>query len=336
MPRKNDPTLAGIGEWGFLNRLLPRLQRRSAGAFLVAPGDDAAVLSGGDRPVLSIDGLTDGTHFRSAWDRRLQNLLGISLGRALAWKLLGSCVSDLASMGVTARRWAMIYLGAPGSARISFLEDLYSGLDEAARRQDVSLAGGDTVRAKDVSIVAAVGASLKGRPLTRRGARAGMKWCLGGNVGDAAAGLAVLDGKEKSVSPADARVFVRRFFDVRPQLELGARLSRERGVGGAMDVSDALSDSLSIFCRDSGVGAEIDLESLPLSAAFRRHFSAETALTGGEDYVLLFAAEPAVARRLEHAAGITVIGDVTPRRRGVGYRRAGRRICVADAFQHFS
>jgi len=336
MPKRNDPTLAGLGEWGFLRRLLPRLQRRTAGRFLVSPGDDAAVLSGGERPVLSIDGLTDGTHFRSAWERRVQRLLGVSLGRALAWKLLGSCVSDLASMGRTSRRWAMIYLGAPGSARLSFLEQLTLGFDEAARRQDVALAGGDTVRARDVSLVAAVGGSLSGRPLTRRGARAGMKWCLGGNVGDAAAGLLMLDGKKKSVPPVAARTFVRRFFDVRPQLALGGRLSRERGVGGAMDVSDALSDCLSVFCRDSGVGAEIDLDSLPLSAPFRRHFPPEFALTGGEDYVLLFAADAATARHLERSAGATVIGDVTPKKEGIGYRRGGRRVTLPSSFQHFS
>jgi thiamine-monophosphate kinase len=334
MPTRNDPPLAALGEWGFLRRLLPRLQRRSARAFLVAPGDDAAVLAGGERPVLSIDGLTDGTHFHSSWERRVRSLTGVSLGRALAWKLIGSCVSDLAAMGATFRRWAMVYLGAPGSVKLSFLNDLYAGLDEAARRQGVALAGGDTVRASRITLVAAVGGGLKGRPLTRRGARPGMDLCVAGFVGDAAAGLRVLQGRKNGVEAADARYFARRFFDVRPQLEMGERLARERGVGGAIDVSDALSDCLSILCRDSGVGADIDIGSLPTSAAFRRHFRPDLALSGGEDYALLFAATPAAARRLSRA-GAVVIGRVTQKRSGIQYRQNGRPIPAPRSFQHF-
>lgn len=334
MSKRNEPTLAGLGEWGFLNRLLPRLRARSRSAFLVPPGDDAAVLSGGDRAVLSIDGLTEGTHFRSAWDRRLRSLLGVPLGRALAWKLVGSCVSDLAAMGRTARRWAMIYLGAPGRVKLSFLNDLYSGIDQAARRLDCALAGGDTVRATNITMVAAVGGSLRGRALTRAGARSGMALCLAGSVGDAAAGLRVIDGREPRLPRADARYFARRFFDVRPQLEFGERLAKERGVGGAMDVSDALSDCVDIFCRDSGVGAEVDVDALPLSAAFRRHFPPEMAAAGGEDYALLFAASPAAAARLARA-GATIVGRLTEKRRGIAYRRHGRPVRPPRSFQHF-
>lgn len=334
MTKKNDPTLADLGEWGFLNRLLPRLRRRSA-PFLVPPGDDAAVLSGGERPALSIDGLTDGTHFRSSWAARVRALLGVSLGRALAWKLLGSCMSDLASMGATRRRWAMIYLGAPGSVRYSFLRDLSVGFDEAARRQSVALAGGDTVRARDLTLVAAVGGSLRGRPLLRTGARAGLKLCVSGTIGDAAAGLQVLDGKAPRYRPEDARRFVRRFFDVRPELDLGARLSRERGVGGAMDVSDALLDCVSIFCRASGVGADIDVGSLPVSPAFRRYFSPELALAGGEDYTLLFSADAATAKRLERTADVAVIGEFTNGRR-VRCLKGGRLVPAPTPFEHFS
>lgn len=334
MPKRNDPTLADIGEWGFLSRILPRLQRRSRGAFLVPPGDDAAVLAGGERPVLSIDALTEGTHFRSGWDVRVRHLLGVPLARALAWKLLGGCVSDLASMGATSRRWAMVYLGAPGATRLSWLNDLYKGIDESARSLGCVLSGGDTVRAREVTMVAAVGGRLEGRALTRRGARPGMLWGIVGQVGDAAAGLRVLDGKAPGHSRRDARHFVERFFRVRPQLEMGKRLSREKGVGGAMDVSDALSDCLSIFCRDSNVGGDIEIDSLPTSSVFKRHFGPTMALSGGEDYALLFAATPRAANRLARS-GAAIIGRVREKRHGLTYRYHGRPVPPPRSFQHF-
>jgi thiamine-monophosphate kinase len=334
MTRKSDPTLAALGEWGFLHRLLPRLRRRAVGRFLVPPGDDAAVLSGGERPVLSIDGLTESTHFRSRWQSRVRALLGQPLGRVLAWKLLGSSLSDLAAMGDTDRRWAMIYLGAPPSTRFSFLQDLTAGVEDAARRHDCALAGGDTVRAAELTLVAAVGGRLKRRALLRSGGRPGLRLLLAGTVGDAAAGLSILEGRSR-VSGADAAALARAFFDVRPQFEAGARLSRERGAVAALDVSDALSDCLNILCRDSRVGAEVDLDALPMSAPFRRHFSWETALTGGEDYALLFAVPPASARRLARLRGVTEIGALTPLPGRVRYRRAGRPVAVPRSFQHF-
>src|SRR5690348_7502606 len=95
---KTDPTLGALGERGFLKKILPGIKHFQSNRFAVPPGDDAAVLTSAGRPVLTIDALTEGTHFKSAWAARCATFGGFSLARGLGWKLLGSSLSDLAAM----------------------------------------------------------------------------------------------------------------------------------------------------------------------------------------------------------------------------------------------
>ena len=325
--------LSRVGERGFLRRLLPRMAAAAPGRFRVPPGDDAAVLA--DGTVLTIDGLTEGTHFESGWAARCRGF-GFSLGRALGWKLMSANLSDLAAMGATRRRWSLIYLGAPGSLSVSFLDDFYRGLRDVGDAASCAIAGGDTVRAKDLSMAAAVGARLSGRPLTRSGASAGDLVCVAGEVGDAAAGLAVLQGRARVRSRADAALFVRRFFRPRPQLEDGARLAAERGVTAALDLSDSLLETLQLLCAASGVGASIEISEVPVSAAYRRHAGVDArVLSGGEDYGLLFTLKRARAAALRRAVRFSVIGETVPARAGLRFHLNGRAIQPPAAFRHF-
>lgn len=334
---KKARTLGALGERGFIKKILS--SSASAGpAFLVPPGDDAVVLRNPGRSVLSIDGLTDGTHFRSRWARRCAALGGFSLGRGLGWKVLGCSLSDLAAMGRTTRRWAMIYLGAPGATSLKFLEELQRGTREAARRFDCALAGGDTVRAKDISLVAAVGGELAGkRALKRSGARPGDLLCVAGIVGDASIGLKLLDGKISVPSKTDAAHFVRSFFDPRPMFAAGAILSAENAVTSAIDLSDALKDSVEIICEASGRGARVNVDDVPVSAAYRRWFKLDASLlTGGEDYALLFTLQARALSRLRRRLTFSVIGRIVPRGHKVRYYRKGRTSPLNPiSFQHF-
>src|SRR5262249_24429137 len=149
-------------------------------------------------------------------------------GRGLGWKLLGSSLSDLAAMGRTNHRWAMIYLGAPGTTKISLLEELNRGVHEAAQHFNCALAGGDTVRAQQMSLVCAVGGDLVGsRVLERTGARAGDLLCVAGLVGDAMIGLKVLDRKLALHSKSDRAYFIKRFFTATPLFSEGEALAKD-------------------------------------------------------------------------------------------------------------
>src|SRR4051812_27670292 len=113
-----SPLLGAVGERALIQQILPGLARLKPRAYQVPPGDDAAVLRRPKGLVLSIDALTDGTHFRSKWEKPLKARYGLSLGRVLGWKLLGASLSDLAAMGDVRERWSLIFLAAPAEARV--------------------------------------------------------------------------------------------------------------------------------------------------------------------------------------------------------------------------
>ncbi len=324
------------GEWGFLNRLLPRLRRLGRGRFLVPPGDDAAVLKNAARAVLSIDGLTDGTHFKSSWASSVKAILGVGLGRALGWKLLGSGLSDLAAMGRTKSRWAMVYLAAPSNTSMDFLMDLQKGVGETAQACGTALAGGDTVRGRDLSLVVAVGGDAMGTPLTRTGAKSGDLLCVTGFVGDADMGLRYLL-KKKPLNKSDRRYFVERFFKATPLFKEGEVLASTPGVTALMDLSDPLGSSVNILTAASGVGAQISVDDIPVSPRLKKiGVSPVSLLEAGEDYGLLFTIRPGALAALRKKMKLTVIGNVRPRAYRVRFYSKGKQVRKNEFFEHFA
>ncbi len=331
-------SLNTVGERGFLKKLLPRLRGLTPRRFFVPPGDDAAVLRNPNRLVLSIDGLTEGTHFKFSWARRCQTLTGFSLGRALGWKLMGSSLSDLAAMGHVEDLWALIYLGAPSQVPISFLNDFTLGLKEMAQKFKCVLAGGDTVKSKDLSLVCAVGGKLKGaRSIQRKGAKPGDLVCLAGTIGDAALGLKILQNQMTLRSHQAKAYFVKRFFKPEPLFREARILSREKGVSSLKDLSDSLPESLEILSQESCVGMEIAAERVPVSSSFRSHFKMTPVLWGGgEDYSLLFTASRKSIDRLKKKLTFSVIGRIVPPSQGLQYFFHGAQFKPKHFFQHFA
>lgn len=310
--RNKNKSLGSLGERGFLQKILPRLKKIQSNRFLVAPGDDAAVLKTSSRPVLSIDGLTENTHFKRSWEIPLRKKFGLSLGRALGWKLMGSSLSDLAAMGDVRNRWAMVYLGGPSSLSSQFLMEFYRGVQEATRRHNCVVVGGDTVRADQLSLVSAVGGTLHGKKaLTRQGARVGDLICVAGTVGDADRGLQILMGKEKTIRVTDQKYFVNCFFNHQPLFEAGKILSEAAEVSSLIDLSDSLAESLEILLSPQKLGCDVVVHSIPVSAAYKKIYGAQPLLlSGGEDYSLLFTVKPSGLAALRKKLAVTVIGQV--------------------------
>jgi thiamine-monophosphate kinase len=239
-------------------------------------------------------------------------------------------------MGDVDHRWTLVFLGAPPGTPLSFLNDLYRGVRGAAKRFGVVMAGGDTVKAAQLTLVAAAGGVLKGkRPLTRRGARVGDVIGVAGLVGDAAVGLSILDGKARVPARA-ARYFARRFFEHVPLLDEGAFLARTRGVTAAMDLSDPLDRSCQILFTKNGLGADVFVDRIPCSAPYRRARGVDTRLLrAGEDYALLFTASKSAAATLTRRRGIRLIGQVTRGASGVRYFLNGKPVEPGASFDHF-
>lgn len=281
-------------EFGFIATYLAPLAEGCEGALGLK--DDAALFSipPGQSAVVTSDALIAGTHFRITDPADSQGA-----------KALGVNLSDLASMGATPLGYTLI-LALPPDWTTDWAQGFTAGLAEYQDQYGIKLLGGDTV-AIDGPLtigVTAIGSVPGGGQLTRSGAAAGDDVWVSGTIGDAALALALSDRADRLSAPDYAHLLT-RFERPRPRLALGRNLIGL--ASAAIDVSDGLAADLGHLGRASGIGAVINVESLPLSGAARRciekeKLSAEIVLSGGDDYELLFTAPPQLSGAILAAA----------------------------------
>ena len=292
--------------------LIRRYFTRPARTAALGVGDDCALVRAPTGLVVAVttDMLVEGTHFLPGAD-----------ARRLGHKSLAVNLSDLAAMGADPR-WFLLAISLP-DADEAWLAGFAEGMFALADAHAIELVGGDTTRGPRTICITAIGTLPPGDALRRDTATGGEELWLSGSTGDAALGLAHASGRV--ALDADARRHcLARLETPAPRVALGQKL---RGLAGAaIDVSDGLLADLGHVVEQSKLGAEVDYESLPRSAALRscpdRALADECLLAGGDDYELLFTA-PA-ARRVEveaagAAAGVAVtrIGRVVGGERGV-------------------
>ena len=258
--------------------LIRRHFTRATPNALLGVGDDAALLqvSAGNVLAVSSDMLVCGTHFFADADPCL-----------LGHKTLAVNLSDLAAMGATPR-WATLALSLPGADE-AWLERFSAGFFALAQRHQLDLVGGDTTRGPlnlCVTIMGEVPASLA---LRRDGAKVGDEVWVSGNLGDAALALAHLQGRVH-LSGSEFDAVAKALHQPQPRVALGLAL---RGIANsAIDVSDGLLADLGHILAASGVGAEIELAAMPVSAVMRSQptLAQRCVLAGGDDYELCFTA----------------------------------------------
>ena len=212
----------------------------------------------------------------------------------------------------------------------SWVEEFAAGLLGAAAQHDVTLVGGDTTQGDSVVVTVHVtGEVSEGNAILRTGAQPGDTVFVSGTVGDAAAGLELI---RQDVSDG---ALTQRFLKPTPRIELGLALAGR--AHAAIDISDGLVADLRKMLNASGTGAEIDIDTIPLSDALRARFDLDSAyqfaMTGGDDYELCFTAP---AEAVADIGGITPIGAVTENSDLV-CRRDGRIVEVdTSGYRHFA
>ena len=292
-----------LGEFDIIARYFTRPDHGGRSDVLLGIGDDAAVVDAqaGRKLVVAMDTVVDGVHFPVNTD-----------AADIGYRALAVNLSDLAAMGAEPA-WMTLSLSLP-RANEQWLSGFASGLFELAKDYDVALVGGDTVRGPMVITVQIAGWVESDRWLTRAGAKPGDLLFVSGIPGEAAAGLAVI---QRRILGGEAASFLKhRFLRPSPRIELGRQLRKL--ASAAMDVSDGLLTDLKKLCSASGVGARLDVGSLPESAAMRELFEADDglqfALAGGDDYELLFTLPPERAdaiATLQLQQRVTQIGVIT-------------------------
>lgn len=241
-------------------------------------GDDCALVNPADNKSIAIscDTLVENVHFLSDMP-----------AHALGYKSLAVNLSDLAAMGAEPA-WFTLALTMP-SVDESWLASFSTGLFEIAEYYGIALIGGDTTRGPRSISITINGQVIKGTALTRAGAKNGDWIYVTGTLGDSALGLDVLRGV-KSVYTEDKEYLINRHYYPTPRVLAGQALRTL--ATSAIDLSDGLVSDIAHVLKASKVGAIIDVNLIPLSNSLKANLCREDALsyalTGGEDYELLF------------------------------------------------
>lgn len=296
-------------------------------------GDDCAILQpGSDELVVSTDTLVAGVHFPEQ-----------SAAAEIAQKALRVNLSDIAAMGGRPK-WFLLALTLP-EADESWLADFARGLHQVADAFQCALVGGDTSRGPLLTItITVLGSASPGRALRRSGARPGDRIYVTGSLGDAAAGLAIAQGTiDTATNDTDHKYLTERFWRPAPRIAEGQLL--QAYASAAIDISDGLLADLGHIVTASGVGAAIDVVTLPLSRSLNAVASPEQALrwalTGGDDYELCFTVPPERCADFEAAIAAatmdaTAIGVIVPGSAVVCHDAEGHVLDVATAgYRHF-
>lgn len=294
-------------------------------------GEDSAVIryTNGKYLLLATDMLVERRHFNLGWHTPYQ------IGK----KLMEANVSDIVAMG-GAPKYALVSLALKKMTSVEFADELYRGLHASAKRHDVSIVGGDTNRGGEyVFSLALVGEVEKSLMRLRSTAKVGDLICVTGDLGGSAAGLRIIK-KYKHPGAALLKYIKKHLEPVARRAKVGRLIA---GYAHAMiDVSDGLASEVRHICEESGVGAKIDWEKIPIAnttktaAKMTKSDPHKLALYGGEDFELVFTM---AENNLENLRGrfrdFSVVGKILDKKEGVYILKSGQRISIGRGFNHF-
>lgn len=328
--------ISDIGEFGLIDRI-GKTAARNAKRAPIGIGDDAAALlfSPSSMLLATTDMLIEGVHFE----------LTTTDLYSLGWKAAAVNLSDIAAMGGVPR-FCLTSLGIPPYLTVEQVDEFYRGVSACLKKFGTMLVGGDTCSSKKgfVISVTVLGEVVRKKIVTRSGAMPGDLLYVTGTLGDSGAGLELVRNAEcgvRSKTPAVRKLIGKHLRPV-PRVAEGRKLAAA-GIASAMiDVSDGLSSDLCHICEQSGVGAEVFSERIPLSkeltsAKGLKQPAVEYALSGGEDYELLFTVTPDKINKLNSMQiAATEIGTITRHRAMLLIDERGQcRPLTSTGYDHF-
>lgn len=335
--------ISDLGEFGLIAKIKQQSKGRSPST-LIGIGDDAAALSlsSSKKLLATTDMLLEGVHF----DLSYTDLY------SLGWKSAAVNLSDIAAMGGVPR-FCLTALGIPSGISVEQVKEFYKGFHALCRKYNVDLVGGDTCRSEKglVVSVTALGEVEKKKMLTRAGAQPGDLVFVTGTLGDSAAGLELLRmrnakfgmrNKSSELRTPNSELLLKHLRP-NPRIESGRKIALSGCATSMIDISDGLSSDLGHICEESRAGAEICADQIPFSKDIRKaadllmaaplHY----ALSGGEDYELLFTVSPSKLKKyLSLKIVSTPIGSIIAGNRMFLINNGKRAVLKPKGFNHFS
>ncbi len=315
--------ISSLGEFGLIDHLTKNNETVNAGTIL-SVGDDAAVIDNfGKQTVVSTDMLVEGVHFDLMYNPL----------KHLGYKSVVVNLSDIYAMNATPTHITMS-LAITNRFSVEALDEFYEGVYAACEKYNVDLIGGDTTTSLKGFIISvtAIGEVTPDKFITRSGAGTGDLICVSGDVGSAFLGLQLLDRERRiflehpGVQPdlGDRTYILGRLLKPEARMDIVEWLKANEITPTAMiDVSDGVSSEVFHICKQSGLGAVLYEDKLPIhqeakEMAYEFKLDPTTcALSGGEDYELLFTVKQDDYEKLVLNEQISVIGYTTAKEEGM-------------------
>jgi thiamine-monophosphate kinase len=314
--------VSSLGEFGLIEHLTKNIEIHNASSIL-GVGDDAAVIDHfGKQTVITNDLLVEGVHF---------DLMYMPL-KHLGYKTVAVNVSDICAMNATPTQ-IILGLGFSNRFSVEALNEFYEGVYAACETYKVDLIGGDTTSSQKGFIISctAIGEIAPDKFVTRKGAQKGELLCVTGDLGAAYLGLLLLEREKKiylenpKVQPdlEGEKYIVGRILRPEARVDVIEFFGKSNITPTSMiDVSDGLSSEILHLCKQSNVGCVLYEEKIPIAedtkmAAFKFNLDPTAcALSGGEDYELLFTLKQDDYDKISGNSDISVIGYLTDEEAG--------------------
>jgi thiamine-monophosphate kinase len=332
-----------LGEFGLIEHLTQNFTIKNHST-LKGIGDDAAVIENGDLcTVVSTDLLVEGIHFDLAYTPL----------KHLGFKAVAVNVSDICAMNAVAKQ-ITVSIAMSNRFSVEALDELYQGIHAACEAYHVDLIGGDTTSSPKGLLISitAIGQAEKGDLVYRNGAKVGDLLCITGDLGAAYLGLQILE-REKRIweqNPGVKIDFEEQHYLINRQLKPEARVDmieifKKIGLKptSMIDISDGLASEIFHICKQSKVGALLEESGIPLrpeteQMALKFKLDPATcALSGGEDYELLFTIDPKDVDKIRFLPEIYIAGEILEEKDGIRLQTKGGNLhpLKAQGWNHF-
>ena len=333
--------ISSLGEFGLIDHLTQNNETRNASTIL-SVGDDAAVIDHfGRQTVISSDLLLEGVHFD----------LSYTPLKHLGYKAVVVNVSDIYAMNATPTQ-IVLSIGFSNRFALESLDEFYDGVYAACAEYNVDLVGGDTTTSLRgfVISVTAIGEVAPDKYVTRSGAKSGDLICVSGELGGAFLGLTLLEREKRIFEETGAQpdlegqtYIVGRLLKPEARKDIIEYFSEENILPTSMiDISDGLSSELMHICKQSQLGCVLYEDKLPFADDMKEFaYKLKTdptacALSGGEDYELLFTVPQTDYEQIKLNPAVSIIGYMTDEGEGKTLitRAGNKHTLVAQGWNH--
>ena len=333
--------ISSLGEFGLIDHLTRNNEIRNSSTIL-SVGDDAAVIDHfGRQTVISTDMLIEGIHF---------DLMYTPL-KHLGYKSVVVNISDIYAMNATPTQ-VLLSIAISNKFSVEALDEFYEGVYAACDKYGVDLIGGDTTTSQRGFVISltAIGEVAPDSYVKRSGAKVNDLICVSGDLGGAFLGLTILEREKKIFAETGAQP------DLENQAYIVGRLLKPEArkdvieyfaaqnilPTSMMDISDGLSSELLHICKQSEMGCVLYEDKLPLNEdskefAYKLELDPTAcALSGGEDYELLFTVAQADYEKINANNGLSIIGYITEAAEGKNIitRGGNKHQLVAQGWNH--